>query len=100
MNVRIPQITDIGKAIELYYARIELSNEDIKALFGAISTGRILRLKNLAKERMLEEDVPYWNALHVNTKTAYEAWGLDIKDLEIRYAKLRKLGMLNNPQTT
>lgn len=100
MEVRIPQLTDIGKAIELYYARIELSNQDIKDLFGITSSTRIVRLKNLAKERMIKENVPYWNALHVNTKTAYQAWGLDIKDLESRYAKLQKLGLLNNPKTT
>jgi len=30
----------------------------------------------------------------VNTKSAYKAWGIDINDLEKRYAKLKKLGMM------
>lgn len=36
-----------------------------------------------------------WNALAVNTDCAFEAWGLNINDLERRYIKLRKYGMVN-----
>lgn len=40
---------------------------------------------------MAENQTPSWNALRVNTKDAYAAWGLDIEDLERRYRKLKKL---------
>jgi len=98
MNVRIPQLPDLGKAIELYYARTELSTEDIKCLFGINSSARVARMKKLARELMVEQDIPYWNAYNVNTKAAYQAWGLNIKDLEQRYAKLKKLGLSNKPK--
>lgn len=34
INVRVPQVTSIEMAIRLYYERTELSNPEIKALFG------------------------------------------------------------------
>lgn len=33
-NVRIPPITSLKAAIELYYSRTELGNADIEQLFG------------------------------------------------------------------
>ena len=38
IRVRIPQITSIETALQLYYNRIELSGADIKELFGDIIT--------------------------------------------------------------
>lgn len=94
MAVRVPQIVDISTAIRLYYTRIELSNSDIRELFGSIGSSRIVQLKNLAKKRMIERNRPYYNAMYVNTEDAFEAWGLDIGELERRYAKLRKMGLM------
>lgn len=91
--VRIPQITSIETAIKLYYENIEIGNQEIKELFGPMGSARVCKLKNLAKEKMLEENVPNWNALNVNTKTAYKSWGLDIDDLVNRHNKLKKLGI-------
>ena len=92
--VRIPQITSLETAIKLYYENIEIGNQEIKMLFGSISSATVCKLKNLAKEKMLENNVPSWNALNVNTKTAYKAWGLDIDDLEFRYNKLKELNLM------
>ena len=91
--VRIPQITSIETAIKLYYENIEIGNQEIKELFGPMGSARVCKLKNLAKEKMLEENVPNWNALNVNTKTAYKSWGLDIDDLVNRHNKLKKLSL-------
>lgn len=90
--VRIPQITSLETAIKLYYENIEIGNPEIKMLFGSIGSARVCKLKKLAKEKMDENNVPSWNALNVNTKAAYSAWGIDISDLEYRYNKLKKLG--------
>lgn len=92
-NVRIPQITDLGTAIEIYYSRSELSNKDIERLFGHLSTATISRLKGKARQKMIEDNVPCWNASLVNTKVAYKTWGLAIEDLEQRYEKLKKLAV-------
>ena len=94
MRVRIPQIVDIKTAIQLYYSRIELSNADITTLFGKLSGNTVAKLKDLVKIYMIEHDIKIWNPMHVNTKAAYSAWGLDINDLEERYLKLKELEKL------
>lgn len=92
-RVRVPQIVDIGTAIRIFYERHELSNTDIKGIFGNISSATVCKLKNRAREQMEEDSVPCWNAKLVNTEAAYKAWGLEIDRLEKSYAKLKKLGM-------
>ena len=89
--VSIPQPVDIGSAVRIYYAHLNLGNTQIKELFGKISSGRIVHLKNLAREVMAEENIMAWDSLSVNTYAAYKAWGLDINDLENRYNKLLAL---------
>ena len=44
-NVRVPQITSLETAIRLYYERIELSNSDIRELFGKLAPATIKSLK-------------------------------------------------------
>lgn len=90
-NVRIPQLSSVEKAVQIYYAKTELSNADIKELFGEHSSATINRLKSKVRAKMAEEKVPVWNAQCVNTKKAFEVWGLDISDLEHRLKKLREL---------
>ena len=84
------QLNDIGKAIKIYYSRIEMSNSDIKTLFGC-GDGTAIKLKRIAKEKVLEKNIPIFDSRMVNTQAAFEAWGLDIQDLEKRYAKLKKI---------
>ena len=93
-RVRIPQITDMRAAIQLYYERIELNNADIATLFGKHSSSTVAKLKDLARDYMVQHFVQAWNPLCVNTKAAYAAWGLDIDDLENRYMKLKELAKL------
>lgn len=94
MKVRIPQITDIETAIQLYYERLELSNADIEILFGKHSSSTVAGLKAIARDKMRENNVPCWNAQRVNTEAAYLAWGLSIDDLERRYRKLKQFRQL------
>ena len=91
ISVRIPQLVSIEAAIRIYYQRIELSNSDIKEIFGSIGSTTVVKLKNKAREVMRENDRPVWNAQLVNTEDAYTAWGLNISDLEKRLKKLRAL---------
>jgi len=93
-NVRIPKITSIETAVRLYYENAELSNANVKELFGNHSTATITKLKNLVRERVITENIPVWNAANVPTKVAYEVWGLNINDLEYRLEKLNKLKKL------
>ena len=91
--IRIPQIQSLETAIRIYYERIELRNADIKELFGCIGNDRVCKLKRVAKNKMAENDVPSWDAQAVNTEAAFEAWGLNIDDLEKRLNKLKKLNL-------
>lgn len=91
IRVRVPQFEDLKTAIVLYHSRVELSNADIKKLFGAHCNNTISKLKALAREKMAENNVPAWNPQHVNTAAAYEAWGLDIEDLERRFEKIKNM---------
>lgn len=90
-NVRIPQIKSISIAIRLFYAKTELTNSDIKTLFGELANSTIARLKDKVRQQMVEDNVTVWNAQRVNTAAAYKAWSLDINDLQMRYEKLKEL---------
>ncbi len=87
---RIPQITSIETAIEIYYSKTQLGNADIKKLFG-VSSSKVTSLKKIVRQAMAERNVMPYNALLVNTKIAYEVWGLDIADLEKRHIALERL---------
>ena len=93
MNVRVPQIVSVGNALKLYYTKRELRNADLKLLFGAIGSARIVKLKELARDAMRDKDVPTLDNQAVNTNCAYEAWGIDVNELEKNYSKLRRLGL-------
>lgn len=90
-NVRIPQITNIATAIRLFYEKTELTNNDIKTLFGKLANSTIARLKDKAWQQMIADGVTVWNSHRVNTVAAYKAWGLNIDDLEMRQKKLKQL---------
>ena len=94
VRVRIPGLKDIPTAIRVYYEKHELTTSDIIELFGCCAA-TAKKMKDMARELMGERDVPNWNALAVNTDCAFEAWGLNINDLERRYKKLLKYGMVN-----
>ena len=81
------QLKNIEEAVLIYYGRIELSNNDIKKLFGC-GDGSAIKLKKIAKEKAIAENYQRIDARNVPTKAAYEAWGLDINDLEKRLEKL------------
>ena len=85
-------LPDIKTAIELYYTKTELSSEDICRLFGVGRSGAT-SLKRPVRELMAERKVYSWLPHAVNTRLAYEAWGIDVKDYEERLARLRKLGL-------
>ncbi len=91
-NVRTPQLVSLETALEVYYSRPELSNADIKQLFGEkLSSATVSRLKAKVREQMVAENIPVWNSRCINTETAFKVWGLDVTNLENRLKKLREL---------
>ena len=49
---------------------------------------------------MICDNVCFWNARMVDTETAFKAWGLDIANMERRYAKLQKYGFVDSDLAT
>ena len=90
IRVRIPQLVDVRKAVEMYYSRLDLSNADIKELFGELSRATIAKLKAKAEEQRKEDGVAVWSANRFVTMSAYKAWGLEISDLEQRATSRRR----------
>lgn len=91
--MNIPQVTSIDNALHIYYRHPEIGTKEITELFTKHSKSSINRLKKLAYQQMLEDDVCSHGMYKVNTKSAYKAWGLDIEDLENRRGKLIALGL-------
>lgn len=91
--MNIPQITGIETAIRIYYQYPEIGSKEMAELFIRHSKSTINRLKRLAYEQMIKDDVYSHGMYKVNTTSAFTAWGIDIDDLEKRRSKLLKLGL-------
>ena len=83
---------NIETAVRLYYEKSELTSADIKLLFSC-GTTTATRLKNQARLEMAKKGVLSWIPSSVNTKIAFETWGIDIADFERRLKKLRSLNI-------
>lgn len=93
---RIP-LPDAKRALELYYSVPEIGNKEIKYLFGCGDT-TAAKLKRAAKKKMIELGKNSWYPANVNIKIAYQAWNIDVSELEQnqkKLAELKKLGILN-----
>ena len=88
------EIVGIDVALRIYYEHPEIGNKEIDELFGKCSSSTRVRMKNAVLEEMANQGVPQWHGNRVNTRIAYEVWGIDVKDLEYRRKKLKQLGLL------
>ncbi len=77
-NVRVPQITSLETAIRLYYERIELSNSDIRELFGKLAPATIKSLKNKALAIMTRAKHSGLECSAREHRDSHEAWGLTL----------------------
>ena len=91
MSVRIPKISSIETALFIYNENITLGNAEISKLFAIKSRAAIGNLKRIAFELMEERGVPAVNPTLVDTNTAYDAWGLDVKEMDKKHKKLISL---------
>ena len=81
---------ELRKAIEIYYSCPEIGNPEIKELSGVASSTAV-RIKKAVLEEMAKRHIRTWLPRHINTKLAYEMWGIDIADYEKRLKKLEQL---------
>lgn len=99
-SARTPAIQNFEKALFIYYSKYELRTKDILELFGNIGSATATRLKRQAKEYAKANGVQEINAASVDTKAAFRAWGIDIKDIESRYHKLKNLGLYSQDEAS
>ena len=86
-RVNIPAVTSFKTALDIYYTRLQLNNQDIAELFGNHAQSTISALKRIARDYMIENNILLYNSRDVNTKAAYAAWGIDIVEIERLYRK-------------
>ena len=91
INRYVPQVPDLEKALEIYYAKIEFLTKDIRGIFGNISKSKVYDLKVLARQEMRAKGKDSFVASAVNGVCAFAAWGLDPAEMERRINKIRKL---------
>ncbi len=94
--MRIPEV-NLANAIRAYYTKFELNNQDIDEIFERkIGSTLMQSLKKAAKAKMIENERNSYGSYAVVTECAFDAWGLDITELEKRYSKLKKLGLIED----
>lgn len=89
----VPRIRSIDTALRIYYTYTELDTHLLKELFPDLKHGTLVKLRKKCKERMAEKNVQCFGRSNVNTKIAFEVFGIDPADLEERKAKLHMLGL-------
>ncbi len=82
-------VPDVERALIIYYAKPEIGTAEIRALFG-VAAATACKMKNEVRKAMADRDIKSFTPYTVNTRIAYEIWGIDIGDYERRLKKLRE----------
>lgn len=77
-------------ALRIYLEHTEIDTCDIREIFNCASS-TATRFKKVARKLMAERGIRTWDPSKVDTATAYEAWGIDIIEVEKRLKKLNSL---------
>ena len=80
------KVKDMGTAVEVFYGSPELGTQEIMKLFGC-SRSAAQKLKRIVQNEQEKQEILTFSKNAVNTRLAYQVWGLDIKDLEQRFNK-------------
>ena len=91
--MKLKPFKDINTALRIYYTYPEISNKEIKELFGELGGSTISNYKKAVRDVQVERNVKTSQRNTVNTEVAYDVWGIDVKDLERRRDKLMLLGL-------
>ena len=91
--MNIPPITSFENALHVYYANSEIGNKEIATLFGQRSSATLSRLKRIVRDEMRKRGVFSYSTNRVHTATAFEVWGIDVKDIEKRMKKIKELAL-------
>lgn len=88
--MRRPNV-DLRLAVKTHCEKLEMGTNDIAFLFSC-SPKKARELKRIAQLYQESEGVKSYHPDRVNTKSAYRAWGLDIKELESNFLRMRRMG--------
>ncbi|WP_099205627.1 hypothetical protein [Scatolibacter rhodanostii] len=91
-RIRTRSVENVAAALKIYYSCNYIGNAEIKEIFG-IGENTAINLKKLVQSAEIERNVVQAVPYKVNTKLAFEIWGIDIKALEKNYNKLKELGL-------
>ncbi len=91
--MKVKHITSMDEALRIFYTYPEIGNKEIRELFGNLGNSTISNYKKAVRAAQTERGVRTSQMNTVNTEIAYEVWGIDVKDLEIRREKLKNLGL-------
>lgn len=88
-------VSHFDTALRIYYGHFEIGNAEITQLFGLSKTSRatVTRLKKEVQQRMSESGIKSLRKGYVDTKLAYEVWGLNVVEMEKGRKKLISLGL-------
>ena len=94
----VPRLADFETVLKIYYENTEIGQQKIKELFvpdkgKCISSATVRRLFLAAEAEEVKRGTMKWSSHRVNTRIAFEVWGIDIEDVERRKKKLDKLFM-------
>ena len=103
MAINIPRIASIETAVKVYNENLYLGSKEIKTLFPGIGNARVAALKKEANAYSRSQNhIPY-SAYDVLTEDAYEAWHLDIGELNAKHDEIlrreKKIGAVRGQKT-
>ena len=89
---------NIQAAVRIYYEKLSLGGKEIREIFGFKSDSAATKKKKEVIAYFAKQDI---NPIHtvnnrLDTWRAFEAWGLDISDLEKRLKKLKQFGYISS----
>ena len=91
---RNTKLADPKTILEVYYMYPhELNTKEIVRIFPRISSATVARYKDAARDVMAERGIPRWSAYGVDTETAFEVWGINVKKLERSVRKQKELSL-------
>lgn len=83
---------DIKLALKMYHTMTEIGTSEIEKLFDVKET-KATNMKKEVKEVMAKKGVKSWIPHSINTKIAFEHWGIDIEEMKKNFKELKRLGI-------
>ena len=83
---------NIDTLLRIRYSFPELGPDEIRAIFGDISSGTISRLRRMARDVQKSKGIKTIGTYTVSTPAAYEAWGINVEYLKQGRNELIQVG--------